>query len=651
MLRNWAAVAGLPSEVAMPRFPSLSCRALGSLLTLLGFAAVAPAGERYALLVGVRSYSKTKELRPLPYAEADVTDLAAVLREVGYRPENVVLMTQKAVAEDPRFLPSKEQIREELRLLLQGRAAGDTVLVAFAGHGVQFRDDPVNYFCPTDGRLDDKQTLLSLQDVSAELERCPAGVKVLLVDACRNDPLTETARAAGRVPLESVTRPPVPRPASGVAAFFSCQASEKALEDPELKHGVFFNFVIEGLRGEAANASGDVTLLGLADFVTTRTKDFVRANHRGSQQPSLQANDQGGVVLASGVGAVRALRRGQELLTRYDYDGATEQFTAALRLSPGSAAAYRGRGEAFEGLNQYDRAVEDFTAALRINPSDAEGQAARGMAYFNLYDKDRCRADLEAALRNLRPTDAATYSLRAQIHNVLSACGETAGSDRAIADASEAIRLDPNYARAYIRRAGAYAARNEPDRVISDASEAIRLKPNYAGAYYTRATTYLFSKGEFGQAIRDLDHAVRVDPNYADAFALRGWAYHETKNYDRAIRDCDQALRLDPKSVEAYVHRGVVYTDQGDSDQGLRDLTKAIRLDPRSAKAYANRAYIYLQREEYVRAVEDCNVAVVLDPEFALGYANRGVAYRNLGRNEWAAADKAKARKLGYKGE
>ena len=39
-------------------------------------AADAPKGERYALLVGVHKYSEAKELRPLPYAENDVTELA-----------------------------------------------------------------------------------------------------------------------------------------------------------------------------------------------------------------------------------------------------------------------------------------------------------------------------------------------------------------------------------------------------------------------------------------------------------------------------------------------------------------------------------------------------------------------------------------------
>ena len=57
-------------------------------------APVHPPGEKYALLVGVRKYAKSSELRELHYTERDMDELAQVLRDGGYRPENIVLMTQ-----------------------------------------------------------------------------------------------------------------------------------------------------------------------------------------------------------------------------------------------------------------------------------------------------------------------------------------------------------------------------------------------------------------------------------------------------------------------------------------------------------------------------------------------------------------------------
>src|SRR4051794_2390510 len=75
-----------------------------------------PEGEKYALLVGVRRYDPN-ELRGLPYSEPDAVGLADALVAQGYKPRNVVLMTQTKGAEDPRFAPEAARIRRELTLL------------------------------------------------------------------------------------------------------------------------------------------------------------------------------------------------------------------------------------------------------------------------------------------------------------------------------------------------------------------------------------------------------------------------------------------------------------------------------------------------------------------------------------------------------
>jgi tetratricopeptide (TPR) repeat protein len=55
--------------------------------------------------------------------------------------------------------------------------------------------------------------------------------------------------------------------------------------------------------------------------------------------------------------------------------------------------------------------------------------------------------------------------------------------DWAIADFTQAIRLDPNYAKAYISRGGAYHnGKRDYDRAIADFETALRLDPNNATA-------------------------------------------------------------------------------------------------------------------------------------------------------------------------
>jgi hypothetical protein len=100
--------------------------------------------------------------------------------------------------------------------------------------------------------------------------------------------------------VESVTRPIKRDPPGGVVALFSCSAGERAFEDDELHHGVFFKFVIEGLRGAAARPSGEVTLPLLEDFVQRRVTDYVAGKYGVRQQPERVGKTRGTVTIIGG---------------------------------------------------------------------------------------------------------------------------------------------------------------------------------------------------------------------------------------------------------------------------------------------------------------------------------------------------------------
>ena len=75
------------------------------------------------------------------------------------------------------------------------------------------RREEVCIFCPADADLKDRETLISLNQVYKDLEKCPAAVKLLLVDACRNDPLSNLGKSRRVVELETVSTVPAARSA------------------------------------------------------------------------------------------------------------------------------------------------------------------------------------------------------------------------------------------------------------------------------------------------------------------------------------------------------------------------------------------------------------------------------------------------------
>jgi formylglycine-generating enzyme required for sulfatase activity len=260
------------------------------------------AGDNYAFLVAVSDYD-VKQLRSLPYTRNDIRDFGNLLVDSGFKPDNVVVMHDDlATLKNRRYFPEAARIRRELQLLLAGVDEGDSVIVAFAGHGVQFEKDDKNYFCPSDADLEQKGTLVSLKEIYDQLEKCQADRKLLLVDACRNDPQSKLSRSRETVKLKSVTRPQVEPVPKGIVALFSCSAGEESFEFPDLQHGIFFHHVLAGWQGAADTGDRELSLDELVAFARKNTQTFTRTKLAAIQTPQLKGD-------MSGTWVLRDLRR------------------------------------------------------------------------------------------------------------------------------------------------------------------------------------------------------------------------------------------------------------------------------------------------------------------------------------------------------
>ena len=103
-------------------------------------------------------------------------------------------------------------------------------------------------------------------------------------------------------------------------------------------------------------------------------------------------------------------------------------------------------------------------------------------------------------------------------------------------------------AEAYLNRGSAYREKGEYDKAIAEHTEAIRIDPNFAKAYLDRGRDYSVEKGEFGKAFADWTEVIRIDPNNAQAYYLRGIVYGGIGEKAKAAADFAKAkqLGLDP---------------------------------------------------------------------------------------------------------
>jgi len=149
-------------------------------LTVPGYAEVVK--QKVALVIGNSNYAHVPTLRnPIN----DAGDIAAALKRLGFS------VTLGLDYDD-------QQMRQALRNFSRAADASALSLVYFAGHGIEI--DKTNYLIPINAELQGDQDAqfeaIPLDLVMQSLARAP-GVKLVLVDACRNNPFAARLIAEG----------------------------------------------------------------------------------------------------------------------------------------------------------------------------------------------------------------------------------------------------------------------------------------------------------------------------------------------------------------------------------------------------------------------------------------------------------------------
>ena len=147
------------------------------------FSAPAEASRKVAFVVGNGAY---KNVEPLPNPSIDAKAIASALRNVGFEVVEGVNLTRDGMTE---------------RLLDFGKKAqgADVAVFFYAGHGISVNN--VNYLLPIDANLKSEMDvkLGAAINVETTLEQTmgDAKVKLVFLDACRDNPFAAKIKASG----------------------------------------------------------------------------------------------------------------------------------------------------------------------------------------------------------------------------------------------------------------------------------------------------------------------------------------------------------------------------------------------------------------------------------------------------------------------
>ena len=223
------------------------------------------------------------------------------------------------------------------------------------------------------------------------------------------------------------------------------------------------------------------------------------------------------------------------------------------------------------------------------------------------------------------------------------------GYKGAIKAYNTAIRLNSDFARAYLQRGLLKSELGDYRRAIADYNAAIQLGLDYSDVFSNRGA----AKNELGNhkgAMEDCNIAIRLEPDYAAAYVNRGTAKEELDDRKGAIEDYGEAIRLKPTNdalaVHAYLKRADAKSALGENRAAIEDYDQAIRLKPTNdalaVHAYLKRADAKSALGENRAAIEDYDQVIDLKPTndaLAAAYSKRADAKSALGENKAAVED------------
>ena len=287
--------------------------ALTMLLCLGGFAHA----KRVALVIGNDNYTAVSKLQK---AGNDAEAMARELRAAGF-----TVQLQKDL-----------NYRSMVRVVdsfINGITGGDEVVVFFSGHGLQIKSG--SYLLPTDIEADNEsqveKTAYGLNDLTEKLSEAKAAFALVIIDACRDNPLRSKGRNIGAARGLSAVEP-----AKGQMIVYSASRGQQALDrlsdrDPN-PNGVFTREFIARMKKPGVRIEDMVR--EVQDAVETLAKTVSHA-----QRPALYNEARGNF---------------------YFYGPTTVQVAPQINPTPGLTAEQRedafwndakavGNKEAFEG--------------------------------------------------------------------------------------------------------------------------------------------------------------------------------------------------------------------------------------------------------------------------------------------------------------
>lgn len=309
--------------------------------------------------------------------------------------------------------------------------------------------------------------------------------------------------------------------------------------------------------------------------------------------------------------------------SEYLSDGLAESLIFRLSQLPGlkvsptsSVMRYKGQEPEVEKIAK-ELGVEAVMTGRFVKRGDSLNITVELVDVKN--DKSLWGEHYERKISDLLTTQREMATAIAQKLQLKLAGNESRGITKRYTDNNEAYQL-------YLKGRFHFSKRskNDLERSIDIFQEAIKLDPNFALAYVGLAESYgVIPSFSFASANEMMPHAkaavtkaLELDPELPEAHAIAGMIA-ATYDWDwaKAEREFKKSLELDGNIANTHYRYAWVYlSPMGRHDEAIAEMKRAMELEPLSLQQGANFAAVYLYARQFDLAVEQAKKTYELDP-------------------------------------
>jgi serine/threonine protein kinase/tetratricopeptide (TPR) repeat protein len=188
------------------------------------------------------------------------------------------------------------------------------------------------------------------------------------------------------------------------------------------------------------------------------------------------------------------------------------------------------------------------------------------------------------------------------------------GFEKAISYYEQALKIDPNYARAWVGLSrvhgnqaglGHIAMEEGMNKARKEAKKALVLNPTLAEAYAQIGWIKMIYDWDWTGADAALDKALELEPANADVVRRAANLASTLGRFDEAITLNRRTIELDPLRVVAYNNMGLSYYFAGRFNEAEAAFRKVLELNPQQPGSHLLLGQIYLVQSKLPEALAE----------------------------------------------